>query len=159
MSEQDSDCLKPRAPDRHQIPMQQQTPLHAYEIHRRYRPELFNIIGGQPEELTHLQLFHAIVRYTSSNGLLHYDNEAERVWLDTSNTTLRHLIGLQPHEYVERCVFAHHGDEPGMSSWQNVTERVQARWVEPVVQVAEAQGAEAEQMTEAQWEEQMLQPS
>lgn len=92
----------------------------------RYNPALFGILGGQPEELTHLQLLQRLLDYVAARGLSHYDlSGSGRAWLDASDIGLRTLLGLQ--DSAGDYVMWDAGQR--LSGWREIVETVHARWV------------------------------
>ena len=92
----------------------------------RYDPALFALLGGQPEELTHLQLLQRLLDYVAAHGLSHYDlSGSGRAWLDASDTGLRALLGLQ--DGTECYMMWDAGQR--LSGWREIVETVHARWV------------------------------
>jgi hypothetical protein len=94
-----------------------------YHVRYRYRPELFDILGGQPTELTLPTLLLRIIEYVSRRGLAHYS--AGSAWLDATDTGLCELLGIQGP--VNRFVMWDDGQR--IAGWREVIETVQERWM------------------------------
>ena len=91
----------------------------------RYDPSLFAILGGQPDTLTHAQLFQRLLDYVAARQLSHYDLTGSGcAWLDVTDTGLRTLLGLQ--DSAEMYMMWDAGQR--LSGWREVVETVHARW-------------------------------
>lgn len=112
-----------------------------YHTSYRYRPELFDIIGGQPEELTWPLLLARIMEYTSRHGFAHHSDG--NTWLDATDSGLCELLGFESP--VNR--FAMIDDGQFIFSWSKVADTVHRRWMisrSHEIQ-AQEQGAEVSQ--------------
>jgi hypothetical protein len=115
-----------------------------YHIRYRYRPELFAILGGQPEELTQPALLLRIIEFVGRHGLANYAGHS--AWLNTTDTGLRELLGLQSSG--DRYIMWDDGQR--MAGWREVLETVHDRWTISTPQEIEAQEQNTEVPQSAQ---------
>jgi hypothetical protein len=94
----------------------------------RYNSAMFDILGGQPEELTYLQLLQRLIKYVTMRQLVHYDfsgsGSSGKAWIDTSNTGIRTLMSLQQH--TGRYMIWDAGQR--LSGWPEIVEMVHEQW-------------------------------